>query len=159
MNGPHYHYEMNFVSGRIRAVFFGCAVAARGLSLVAERGYSPAAASRLGSWDAWAQQLRRTGLATAWHVKPSQARDQTRVPCIGRWILYHWTTREVQRGLCLRSWAQSKLSKKQKGLIWLSYYGSFVAGKEEGIKSAKEKVMINLKAPWLPYLSSILSEK
>ena len=21
--------------------------------------------------------------------------DQTRVPCIARWILYHWTTREV----------------------------------------------------------------
>ena len=26
-----------------------------------------------------------------------QTRDQTRIPCIGRQILNHWTTREVQR--------------------------------------------------------------
>ena len=25
-----------------------------------------------------------------------QARDQTCVPCVGRWILNHWTIREVQ---------------------------------------------------------------
>ena len=25
----------------------------------------------------------------------SPTRDRTRVPCIGRWILDHWTTREV----------------------------------------------------------------
>ena len=25
----------------------------------------------------------------------SPTRDQTHVPCIGRWILYHWTTREI----------------------------------------------------------------
>ena len=28
-------------------------------------------------------------------VVSSQTREQTRVQCIGRWILYHWTTREV----------------------------------------------------------------
>ena len=27
----------------------------------------------------------------------SQTRDQTHVPCIGRQILYHWTTREVPK--------------------------------------------------------------
>ena len=26
----------------------------------------------------------------------SLIRDQTHVSCIGRWILYHWTTREAQ---------------------------------------------------------------
>ena len=25
----------------------------------------------------------------------SLTRDQTRISCIGRWILYHWTTKEV----------------------------------------------------------------
>ena len=30
------------------------------------------------------------------HVESSQTRDQTRVPCIDRWILNHWITREVQ---------------------------------------------------------------
>ena len=29
-----------------------------------------------------------------WDVS-SLTRDTTRVPCIGRWILNHWTTREV----------------------------------------------------------------
>ena len=29
------------------------------------------------------------------HVGSSQTRDRTCVPCIGRWILIHWTTREV----------------------------------------------------------------
>ena len=29
------------------------------------------------------------------YVKSSLTRDQTRVPCIGRWILIHWATREV----------------------------------------------------------------
>ena len=28
-------------------------------------------------------------------LESSQTRDQNGVPCIGRWILNHWTTREV----------------------------------------------------------------
>ena len=36
-----------------------------------------------------------TGLAAPWHEGPSQTRDWTCVPCIGRQILNHWTTREV----------------------------------------------------------------
>ena len=34
-------------------------------------------------------------LATLWHVSSSQKRGWTCVPCIGRWILNHWTTSEV----------------------------------------------------------------
>ena len=37
------------------------------------------------------------GIAAPWHVESSQTRDQTQVPCVGRWILNHWTTREVPR--------------------------------------------------------------
>ena len=33
------------------------------------------------------------GLVTPWHLGSSQTRDQTLVPCIGRQILNHWTTR------------------------------------------------------------------
>ena len=36
------------------------------------------------------------GLVTPLHVESSQTRDRTRVPCTGRKILIHWTTREVQ---------------------------------------------------------------
>ena len=46
-----------------------------------------------------AQQLWRTGLVTPWHVGSSWTWDRTHVPCIGRWILNHCTTREVS--LCM----------------------------------------------------------
>ena len=36
------------------------------------------------------------GLVDPQHVGSSQTRAQTRVPCIGRWILNHCTIREVQ---------------------------------------------------------------
>ena len=35
------------------------------------------------------------GLVAPRHVGSSQTRAWTRVPCIGRWILNHWATREV----------------------------------------------------------------
>ena len=42
-----------------------------------------------------AQQLWRRGLVALRHVGSSRTRDRTRVPCIGRRILNHCTTREV----------------------------------------------------------------
>ena len=41
------------------------------------------------------QQLWLMGLVAMWHVESSQPKDRTQVPCIGRCILNHWTTREV----------------------------------------------------------------
>ena len=38
------------------------------------------------------------GLIALGHVGSSRIRDQTCVPCIGRWILNHWTTREAPAG-------------------------------------------------------------
>ena len=35
------------------------------------------------------------GLAAMQHVGSSWSRDRTCVPCIGKWILNHWTTRDV----------------------------------------------------------------
>ena len=40
------------------------------------------------------QQLWRTGLAAPRHAGSSRTRARTRVPCIGRWILNHCSTRE-----------------------------------------------------------------
>ena len=42
-----------------------------------------------------AQSLWHRGLIAPGHVESSQIRDRTCVPCIGRWMLNHWTTREV----------------------------------------------------------------
>ena len=41
------------------------------------------------------QQLQLLGLAAPQRAQSSQTRDRTRVPCIGRWSLIHWTAREV----------------------------------------------------------------
>ena len=51
---------------------------------------SPVAEHRL-------QQLWFMGLVAPRHVGSSRTRDRTHVPCIGRSILNHWTTREVPR--------------------------------------------------------------
>ena len=43
------------------------------------------------------------GLVAPKHVESSQTGNRTQVSCIGRWILNHCATREVQRALyCLR---------------------------------------------------------
>ena len=41
----------------------------------------------------WA--LGPTDLVAGWYAESSWTRDQTYVPCTGRQILNHWTTREV----------------------------------------------------------------
>ena len=40
-----------------------------------------------------------SGLAALQHVESSRTRDRTHVPCIGRWILYHWVAQSVR--ICL----------------------------------------------------------
>ena len=47
------------------------------------------------SRGAWSQYLYRMDLVAAQRVESFQVRDQTRVPCIDRWILNHWITSEV----------------------------------------------------------------
>jgi len=70
------------------------------------RGLSLVAASRPCSqrqWEGfslcwfllWKQALGHTGLVALGHVESSWTRDQIRFPCIGRWMLNHWTTREI----------------------------------------------------------------
>ena len=48
-----------------------------------------------------AQQFWRTGLVALRHAGSSRTRDRTCVPCIGRRILNHCTTREVPKSLVL----------------------------------------------------------
>ena len=43
----------------------------------------------------------------------SQPRDQTHIPCIGRWVLYHWAT----RGVILRIPKLKKSNSKQKRFL------------------------------------------
>ena len=91
-------------------------VAVRGLSVVAASGGATlrcsARASHCGGFSCcgaqavertgfsrcgtWAQKLWLTGLDAPQHVGSSRTRARTRVPCIGRRILNHCTTREAQ---------------------------------------------------------------
>ena len=41
------------------------------------------------------QSLRLTGLVALRHVGSSWIRDRTHAPCLGRWILHNWATRET----------------------------------------------------------------
>ena len=50
---------------------------------------------RAQSLGTQAQQLWHMGLVAPQHVGSSRSRDRTHVPCIGRRILNHCTTREV----------------------------------------------------------------
>ena len=59
------------------------------------RGSSLVVAHRLCSCDAQATDSMPAQLPCGTWGLSSPIRDQTSVPCIGRWILNHWTTREV----------------------------------------------------------------
>ena len=75
------------------------------LLLLWSTGSKHAGFSNCGTWAqqlwlagsrAQAQQLWCTGLVAPWHVVSSWTRARTRIPCIGRRILNHCATKEVQ---------------------------------------------------------------
>jgi len=51
----------------------------------------------VGTWAAVIAALGLTGIVVPRHVGSSRIRNQTHVPCIGRQILNHWTTRDILR--------------------------------------------------------------
>ena len=69
------------------SVFVVCGLLIMVVSLVAEHGL----------WGVGFSSCGPVGLVAPRHVGSSRTRDRTCVPCTGRWILSHWTTREVLR--------------------------------------------------------------
>ena len=58
-------------------------------------------------------------LVAAWYVVSSWTRDWTCVPCIGREILNHWTTREFQSWACFdQPWVPTLSASLKPGLGW-----------------------------------------
>ena len=99
-------YSLIFKKLRLLIHFtFGCAGSSsllRRLFLVATIRASPrCGAPVLGvgfsrcSSQALKHRLRGGGAQPPWHMESSQTSDRTYVPCIGRWILNHWTTRDA----------------------------------------------------------------
>ena len=76
------------------------AVMSEGCFLVSALGLLTAVASPGAEHGLWTSRDRawwlwRVGLVALWHVESSWTRDWTRVPCIRRYILNHWTMREA----------------------------------------------------------------
>ena len=68
------------------------------LFLAATRLHCCVQASQCGDFSCcrvWAQQLQFMGLTALQHVVSSWTRAQTHIPCTGKQIPNHWTTREV----------------------------------------------------------------
>ena len=90
------HYYL-FLKNYLFTNFWLCQVfVVRGLSLVVVSGGHPL----LGAWASVIVACGFSGcgswaLVAPWHAKCSWTRDQTCVPCSGKWILTHCTTREV----------------------------------------------------------------
>ena len=99
---PFNFFKINFIYLFIYLWLHWVFVAVHGLliavaSLVAEHGLQARGLRQLwlaGS-RAQARQLWHTGFVAPQHVGSSRTRARTRVPCIGRRILNHCTTREV----------------------------------------------------------------
>ena len=79
---------------------FGCVG-----SWLLRAGFSSCEQRLLSSCGAWASRRRARAAGRAgqrlWHAVVGDVlvlveSSQTRLPCIGRWILNHWTAREVQ---------------------------------------------------------------
>ena len=69
--------------------------ASGGSSLVLVRRLLVAVASLEWNTGSVAKAGGLTGSIAPQHVGSSWTRDLPRVPCIGKWILNHWTTREA----------------------------------------------------------------
>ena len=63
-----------------------------GVQALGHTGFSSCSPQALG---AQVHVLRQKGFVALWHVESSQIRDWTWVSCLGRQILYHWSTREA----------------------------------------------------------------
>ena len=79
------HTGFSLVAAREGYSHCGVQAYCGGFSCFRAQALGTLAAVSCGTWVLW--------LCSVW--KSSQARDRTRVPCIGRQTLHHWTTGEV----------------------------------------------------------------
>ena len=126
--------------------------ALHGLSLTAVRpgcsllGAQASHDSGFSCCRAQAQWLWRVGLLALWSVRSSRTRDRTCAPCLGRGILNHWTTREVQPLLLSHQvWEREKR-------LWPDLQG--IRGKRGGSHSVSRVLILVRK--WVSVVSSVL---
>ena len=104
-----------------------------GSFLVQSRGSRVHGFTSCSRWAQWlwllgsrvqAQYLQRTGLVALQHVGSSWTRDWTSVSCVGRWILYHWATREAPVwcfDLVLCCFKKMVLKRSHMNILWFFF--------------------------------------
>ena len=94
------------------------------------------------------------GLVTWWHVVSSWPRDWTKVFCIGRWILYHWATREALAyfDLCLCQMFKLDLEKAEEPEIKLTTsVGS--SKKQESSRKKSTSALLTMPKTWTVWIT------
>ena len=92
ITGPGAHSTDHIFFFYINLFIYGCVGSSLQCQASHCSGFSCCRARALG---AWASVVVAHGLSCSRHVGSSGTRARTPVPCIGRWILNHWATREV----------------------------------------------------------------
>ena len=92
------HCYTNFPPVAVRALLIAVALVLWSTGLVAPSTWDLLIAVALVLWS--------TGLVAPRHVRSSQSRGRTGVPCLARVTLNHWATREVPRHLLSNSQIQ-----------------------------------------------------
>ena len=94
-------------------------VATHGFSLVVMSGGN-SSLQCVGFSLLWLLTLGRRDSSAPWHMRSSRTRDWTHVPCIGRQILSHWTTREVFSWIFILSQVFYLQTEVQAPFMWTS---------------------------------------
>ena len=107
---PRDQTQVSCIEGRLFTSWATREAHKQGLLSVCRVRASHSVASRCRAWalgcvgfrscSTQAQELWHMGLFALWYMESSCSRDWTHVPCIGRWILNPWTTKEVP-SVCL----------------------------------------------------------
>ena len=135
-----------------------------GCSLVVMCGLLVVVASLVASTDSRVQpqSLGLPGLAAQTHVESSWSRGQTHVACIGKWILSHWTTREIQKMTKWRPWEVREQALRMPGKsiahrgnseykgpeeshfhLSLTLFSCLLMGKNKTMKTISHKILAN----------------
>ena len=97
--------------------------------------------------------MAHAGLVAPQHVKSPQTRDRTLVPCIGRQIPIHCTTREVHDSLNGQLWGENKALHQQETGVWLHEHS--ISSNTEATEAEFEALTLAVEQNGRKYLQPI----
>ena len=135
--------------GMKKMIFVAVLVTKLCLTLLWPVDCRPLSSSVHGVFQAWILEC----IAISFFSGSLQPRDQTCVSCIGRWILYHWATREAQkrRYRNLKQKGQEPLVTEKQSLLiftwcfwWCVFLGIFFWPLQKHNEVSKAAIIINI---------------